>query len=315
MQTSILRVFRFATGICITMTLPLAAQEPGRSSGGPGGGGGMGGFQEAIHKLFVYHAKVKRTVEMTGTGYKSRTVSDDPKIAKTLQKHVKEMRERLGAGMMIRRWDPAFAELVEHYKEIEHDFKEAPGGVEMIAKGKWSDAIKVVQNHARIVSGFVEKGPAQMHKSHPAVLDKAKPATPAEAGPKIVAESFAKLSVALAEAIAKGGPENALAVCSEKAMPLTATMGEAHGVTVRRATEKPRNPKKAADAVEMEVLAAFSAALAKGEAPKPQTSAHADGSTSFFAPIVLGNALCLQCHGSPEKDLAPATSEAIRKLY
>lgn len=175
MKTSLPRSFILSASFCLFTALPLAAQGPGR---GPGGGG-MGGFQGAIHKLFDNHTKIKRTVEMTDTGYKARTVSDDPEIAKTLQKHVKEMRERIGAGMMIRRWDPAFAELVEHYKEIDHEFQEVDGGVEMIAKGKTPEAIKVAKNHARIVSDFVAKGPVQMHESHPTALGNDKAAAPA----------------------------------------------------------------------------------------------------------------------------------------
>jgi hypothetical protein len=160
---------------CFILSMPLALEGQGP---GPIGRGGMGGFQEAIHHLFANHTKIKRAVEITETGYKSRTVSDDPEIAMTLQKHVKEMRERLGSGMMIRRWDPAFAELVEHYTDVDHEFKEVPGGVEMVVKGKTPDAIKVAQNHARIVSGFVEKGPEQMHASHPRALGGEKPSEP-----------------------------------------------------------------------------------------------------------------------------------------
>ncbi len=153
------------------LPLPLLAQGPGKGRGAGGQGGGQG-FQEAIHKLFENHKEIRRTVEMTADGYKARTVSDNPEIAKTIQKHVKEMRERLGAGMMIRRWDPAFAELVEHYGGIEHEFKDVEGGVEVVARGKNADAIKIVQNHARIVSGFAEKGPEQMHATHPRALEK-----------------------------------------------------------------------------------------------------------------------------------------------
>lgn len=158
-----------ASSLGFALTLSLSAQGPGRGGRGPGGGG-PGGFQEAIHTLFDNHTKIKRSVELTDSGYKSRTVSDDPEIAKTLQKHVREMRERLGSGRMIRRWDPAFAELVEHYDAIDHEFKEVDGGVEMIASGKTPEAVKVAQNHARIVSGFVEKGPAQMHEKHARAL-------------------------------------------------------------------------------------------------------------------------------------------------
>lgn len=138
---------------------------------------------------------------------------------------------------------------------------------------------------------------------------------PAEDGPKIIAEAFGRLSAALAEAIAQGGPASALSVCSEKAPQIAAEVGKAHGVTLRRATTKPRNPKNAADDAETAVLAAFADAMAKKEAPKPQTITNADGSTSFLAPIVLGNPLCLKCHGTPNQDIAPETLAAIQKLY
>ena len=141
------------------------------------------------------------------------------------------------------------------------------------------------------------------------------PPDPAEAGPEIVAEAFGRLSGALAEAISRGGPESALPVCSEKAPAIAREVAERHGVTLRRATLRARNPKNRADDGERAVLESFAAALEKGEVPQPRVVGHADGSRSFYAPIVLQNALCLQCHGTPEKELAPATLEAIRKLY
>ncbi|HRH96966.1 MAG TPA: DUF3365 domain-containing protein [Prosthecobacter sp.] len=138
---------------------------------------------------------------------------------------------------------------------------------------------------------------------------------PAVEGPKIIAEAFAKLSGALGEAIGKSGPAGALSVCSEKAPQIAKEVATSHGVTLRRATHKPRNPKNAADEVEKDALEAFMASLAKKEPPKPQVITNADGSSAFLAPIVLGNPLCLQCHGTPNQDIAPETLAAIQKLY
>lgn len=147
-----------------------------------------------------------------------------------------------------------------------------------------------------------------------AVFAQTKP-DPTVAGPKIIAEAFGKLSGTLAEAIAKEGPAKALSVCSETAPQIAKEVATAHGVTLRRATAKPSNPKNAADDAEKAVLEVFAAALAKKEAPKPQVTTNADGSTSFLAPIVLANPLCLQCHGTPNQDIAPETLAAIQKLY
>jgi hypothetical protein len=138
---------------------------------------------------------------------------------------------------------------------------------------------------------------------------------PAIEGPKIIGEAFAKLSGALGEAIAKGGPASALSVCSEKAPQIATEVATAHGVTLRRASAKPRNPKNAPDEVEKAALEVFMAAVAKKEAAKPQVVTNADGSRSFLAPIVLGNPLCLQCHGTPNQDITPETLAAIQKLY
>jgi hypothetical protein len=35
----------------------------------------------------------------------------------------------------------------------------------------------------------------------------------------------------------------------------------------------------------------------------------------FYSPIVITNALCLQCHGTPEIEVRPETLAAIAKLY
>lgn len=138
---------------------------------------------------------------------------------------------------------------------------------------------------------------------------------PAEAGPKIIGEAFTKLSATLTTAIAKDGVANALPVCSEMAPQIAAQVAQANGVKLRRASSKPRNAKNAADAAEEAVLAAFAASLQKQESPKPNTVANPDGSVHFYAPILLAAPVCLQCHGNPDKDIAPATMAAIKKLY
>jgi hypothetical protein len=140
-------------------------------------------------------------------------------------------------------------------------------------------------------------------------------ADPAVEGPKVIADAFGKLSAALAESVSKNGAAAALSVCSERAPQIAKEVAEAYGVKLRRATEKPRNPKGAADETEKAMLAAFAEALAKKEAPKPQIVTNADGSQTFFAPIVLGNPLCLQCHGEVGRDVTPETLAAIQKRY
>jgi len=134
-------------------------------------------------------------------------------------------------------------------------------------------------------------------------------------GKRLTAEAFALLSKNLAEAIAKDGVPGAIGFCSEKALPLTASVGADFGATLRRASHKARNPRNKADATELEILNAFRDTLTAGKAPEPQSRKHADGSQSFFAPIVLANPLCLKCHGAPGQDIDADTLAALRKMY
>jgi hypothetical protein len=110
---------------------------------------------------------------------------------------------------------------------------------------------------------------------------------PAVEGPKIIAEATAKLSGVLGEAIGKSGPVGALCISSEKAPLIAEEIALAHGVTLRRATHKPRNPKNAANETEKGVLETFMAALIKKEAPKPQVITDTNGSRALLAPETL----------------------------
>jgi hypothetical protein len=130
-------------------------------------------------------------------------------------------------------------------------------------------------------------------------------------GQRLAAEAFALLSKNLAEAIAKDGVPGAIGFCSEKALPLTASVD----ATLRRVSHKARNPKNKADAAELEILDSYRATMKAGKAPEPQVRRNADGSETFFAPIVLANPTCLKCHGAPGTDIDADTLAALSKRY
>ena len=151
------------------MALSLQAEPPGKGQGhGKGKGGGE--FQGAIHALFAAHETIDRVVEITDSGYRAKTTSQDKAVAELLHKHVAEMAARLDGGMSVRHWDPAFAEFREHYDDTTVVIDNIAGGVLVTVSGKTPAAIKVVRNHAAIVSGFVENGSKEMHQTHPAVI-------------------------------------------------------------------------------------------------------------------------------------------------
>ena len=165
MRTSLNRWGLFC--LFLATILPLQAEPRGK---GQGHGKGGGDFQGVIHSLFAAHEKIDRVVEITDSGYRAKTTSQDEAVAALLQKHVAEMAARLDGGMSVRHWDPAFAEFREHYDDTTVVIDNIAGGVSVTVTGKTPAAIKVVRNHAAIVSGFVEKGSKEMHQTHPAVI-------------------------------------------------------------------------------------------------------------------------------------------------
>lgn len=137
----------------------------------------------------------------------------------------------------------------------------------------------------------------------------------AEKGKQIVADAFQLLSSNLQNAIQQGGISNALPYCSVAAQPLTRSVGEPKGVTVRRFTHKPRNPQGKANEMEMAVLAHWQRLLPTTNAPAALATNISPGKVTFFAPIVLSQPLCLNCHGQPGKDISPEHVALIDKLY
>lgn len=127
-----------------------------------------------------------------------------------------------------------------------------------------------------------------------------------------------KLLEVLDEEIRKGGPENAIAVCREKAPAMAKAASEKTGWAIRRVSLKNRNPKGVPDAWEAQAIAELDKRLAAGE--KPETlDMHAvvgngDGKEFRYAKALVTQPLCLNCHGDPEK-MPPDVKAALAAEY
>ncbi|MBL9134529.1 MAG: DUF3365 domain-containing protein [Verrucomicrobiales bacterium] len=138
---------------------------------------------------------------------------------------------------------------------------------------------------------------------------------PRETGKQIVAQAFSVLSSNLMTAIGRSGPSNALEFCSVNVAPIVATVANARGAEIRRASHKARNPANQASAAELEWIRNYQSQLAVTTNLVPLVVTNAAGRAEFVAPIILGNPLCLQCHGQPGSDIHPATLAVIDRLY
>ena len=114
------------------------------------------------------------------------------------------------------------------------------------------------------------------------------------------------LQVAMLNGLAEG-PENAIAVCREKA-PELAARASSDGVRVGRTSHRLRNPANAAKPWMLPLLNAYAAAPTDTAA---KVVALDGGGVGYVEPIYV-RALCIGCHGAP---LAPSVTETIAELY
>ncbi len=116
-----------------------------------------------------------------------------------------------------------------------------------------------------------------------------------------VSSEFAKeLKSTLVKAMKEGGAVNAINVCRTMAPEIAAKHTQAGVYSIKRVSDRNRNPDNLADSVELEIMARF--ADTTGE---PQSyisrwvTAQDHGSFVYYAPIRTGQ-VCMKCHGSPE---------------
>lgn len=125
---------------------------------------------------------------------------------------------------------------------------------------------------------------------------------------RALTKSFSEsLKAELSAAMTEGGPALAIPVCSEKAPALTAD-ASADGLTIRRIGTRVRNtatntPTDAERAV-----------LDRLTDQSPEFVGELDGSLTYMRAIYIQEAVCLNCHGSPEV-LHPDAPALLAELY
>ena len=114
----------------------------------------------------------------------------------------------------------------------------------------------------------------------------------------------------LMESIQQKGTLEALAFCNHQAIPLTDSMATKYNATIKRVSDKNRNPNNKANTEELKYIAQFKKDLATKHEIKPVVIEKGN-QVQFYYPIET-NTMCLQCHGTQIK---PEVQKQILKLY
>jgi hypothetical protein len=127
-----------------------------------------------------------------------------------------------------------------------------------------------------------------------------------------------KLLEVLNAEIAKGGLASAVAVCNEKAPQMAKAASEKSGWTIRRVSERNRNPKAVPDAWELAALQDFDQRVLAGEKAanlEKFAVVESNGVKEYrFVKALPVQQVCLACHGPAEK-ISADVAERLKTLY
>lgn len=131
---------------------------------------------------------------------------------------------------------------------------------------------------------------------------------------ELVARFQKTLKTELMNAIATRQPAGAIEVCRDVA-PMVADSFSGEGWTIRRVSDKYRNPKNRATTAEQAILASF---VDNADGPAAFVLVDTLGQDSgrlfrYYAPIYTQQ-LCLNCHGDLQT-LSPGVYQAVKKAY
>lgn len=132
-------------------------------------------------------------------------------------------------------------------------------------------------------------------------------------GKEIAMNSQKALGGQLMKKLKEGGAINALEFCSENAISITDSLSKVQNVSIKRVSDKSRNPINFANEDEIKYINDTKELLAKGSDAKPTIKDFQDKKVGYY-PIVT-NAMCLQCHGTPNEQISEETFAKINSIY
>ena len=139
------------------------------------------------------------------------------------------------------------------------------------------------------------------------------PTDPMKIGSTIKKGIKSELGKNLLGAIKEKGTLGAIGFCHTKAIPITKTKMKELNASIKRATDKPRNPNNLATDEEMTYVKSFKKALSLGKKLKPFL-VEKDDKYHYYAPIVT-NQMCMQCHGNTKSAITKEVQDKIDSLY
>lgn len=135
-------------------------------------------------------------------------------------------------------------------------------------------------------------------------------------GDSIATEAQVQLISNLQKAIADKGVDGAVEFCNVNATPLLNEVAEKYNVSIRRASNRYRNPADQPNEDEQPLLEAYEYNAENGIKSEPSIQKVENGDVLLYTKaIVIPGAFCLSCHGDPSKEIDSKTLQKIDSIY
>jgi hypothetical protein len=118
--------------------------------------------------LLDHREAIRRTVKNLPDGVETLTESDEEDVAAMIQTHVEAMYDRMEHANPIRMRDPIFRAVFANANKIKMEVEHTDQGVRVRETSDDSYAVKLVQEHAKLVSLWLKNGYAELPKNHAA---------------------------------------------------------------------------------------------------------------------------------------------------
>ncbi len=170
--------------------------------------------------------------------------------------------------------------------------------------------INLSEDELKIISRYLAEGDySDLYKMSEFKV----PKEPLKKAKAILKTTKSELGKNLLGAIKEKKTAGAVTFCNTRALPITKDKMKELSATIKRATDRPRNPSNLANTDEMKYINQFKQIIAKGESPKP-VLVKTDKGYHFYSPIIT-NQMCMQCHGQAKKDVNEEVLSKIKSLY
>lgn len=132
-------------------------------------------------------------------------------------------------------------------------------------------------------------------------------------GQKYAIMAQQQLGKNLMAAMQQGGPAYAVDFCNIEAIPITDSAAQTMKVSLKRVSDKYRNPDNKANDNEAGYIAQAKEQLNAGKTVQPAIQKKKDKFVGYYP--ILTNQMCMNCHGQPGEEIQEKTLAKIGELY